>query len=97
DAPIAIFLHGIDKKKIIHHVLESTANCRDRIIAVLSNRRAKYSFSTKGKNFQTKVSENFNIESKKIIGISGIQGIKIFSIEKKPNETILTGIDLLGI
>lgn len=95
DRPTAI--HGIKKEKKIDFITQDLDNSKDRIESLLSSRRATFSFVTKGINFSSTIGDDLTIISNKLIGTSGQKIIKILSINKKQNETAITGSDLYGL
>lgn len=89
--------YGVKKIKHINHVLLNMSESKQKILDILSRRRLKVSFKTKGINFESKVGDDLEIISNKLNGTSGSKVIKIMSIEKSASDTTVRGIDLLGI
>lgn len=92
----ARYLHGISNVKVLEHLLASPDRISE-ILDVLSERRANYSFKTKGHNFSTILSDDVKIVKDNLLGTNTERTIRIISINKKSNETTLIGTDLLGL
>ena len=93
----SIYLHEMKKQKTINFITEDMTNSKNRIMDVLSNRRARVELTTKGTNFTSLLGDNFNILSDDIIGINASISIKILSINKKADETNIVGFDLYNL
>lgn len=92
----ARYLHNVIMSKTITHVLTDMGYAKDKIMAVLSNRRATFTMKTKGVNFDSNIGNDFRIESSKAIG-SGLARFKAMTIQKDAAETTIKGVDLLGL
>lgn len=91
------YLHKIKKERAFSVITKDVTNSKDRIENVLSNRRGKFTFTTKGKNFSSMIGDDTTIVSNKIMGTAGEKDIKILGITKTAEDTTVVGIDLLGL
>lgn len=93
----AIYLHEISRIKELEVLTLTNTNTAARIIALITRRRALYNFKTKGINFSTLLGDDFILTTSKAIGTSGSKSVRIFSTNRKANETILQGIDIASL
>ncbi len=90
-------LHGIERIININHVAEETTNTFTRLTSLLYERKAYYTFSTKGQHFESNLNEDITLGRDDIIGGSATRDVTIIEINKKTNQTDIVCTDLLNI
>jgi hypothetical protein len=90
------YLHGVEKVNDFEHVAAATTNTFTRLKNLLYERRALYTFVTKGQHFESVLGDDVTISRSDILGGSATKDVTILVLNKRPNETQITASDLLG-
>lgn len=90
------YLHGIDKTIRFRHVLESMSTRLTSIFNSRKERKAKYFLTTKTKNLDTIIGEDFNLTYKIISGDS-TRSMKIVSLNKGPGAAEIILDDYMSV
>ncbi len=91
------YLHDIDKVKDIEHLAADTTNTFTRLKSLLYERRAIYSFSTKGQHFESVLNEDVTLSRDDIIGGDATKDVTMVELDKRPDQTDIVCLDLLGL
>jgi len=97
DSPKAKYLHGINKTSRFRHYLEDYSTRATDLMAIRSERFAKYSFATKSVNYDSEIGDDILLEKSGLPGQVTSRPLKIISMNKKVNETTVEATDLLDI
>lgn len=89
-------LHGINKTTRFRHVLENMTSRITQLFGFRSNRYLKYNITTKTKNFDSIIGNNFILEHKNI-DASATSAVKILGINNSINNVNISASDLLGL
>lgn len=86
---------------IFQHVLKlngsSELSRQDEILAVLSRRRATYSYATSTEDIDRTIGDDVKIETDEALGDSGEADVKIIGIENTGRSTKVRALDLAGL
>ena len=95
----AKYLHGIDQKKYITHVLDNPTTRLQAMLSVLANRRMTYKYSVATRKLTATVGDDVTV-SNEVTGLPGGASsvdTKITGIRKSEESVTVTASDLLGI
>jgi hypothetical protein len=95
----AKYLHDIDKTENFEHVLESIADRINAIMAIRSNRRARYNFTTATVNLNSEIGDDILLTSDRIAGANGVttKQLKITSLQIDGKTVEVEADDLEGL
>jgi hypothetical protein len=93
----AKWLHKIDKKIEFKHVLRDISGRLSTLLALLSNRKAVYSFGNAVASITSDVSDNITLTVEPILGGSGTANLRLITVDRSPDSTSLQATDLLGL
>lgn len=93
----AKYLHGIRRTMQLRHVLDSVSERIDEMIAVMSERRAKYRFTVATALLNANVGEDITLSSNLIPGGAASDNLKMTSIEKSVDNVAVEATDLMGL
>jgi len=94
---VAEHLHGVKNTVRFRHVLEQITDRIADIFAIMSNRRAIYSFSTATKNLDSEIGDDLQLESDQLLGGESARDLKIISLDKSADRVDVEATDLLDI
>lgn len=93
----AKYLHGVRRTIQLRHVLDSISDRIDDMIAVMSERRAKYRFTVATELLDAAVGDNVTLSSGLILGGGTSDNLKLTSIEKTVDAVSVEATDLQGL
>jgi len=92
----AKYLNETEKIKEIEHVMFDT-NWAQRVINLLSKRKAQYSFDVAAEAIEDNIGDDITFSSNIVIGSSLQDNLTITSLKKSPEKITITATDLEGL
>jgi hypothetical protein len=93
----AKYLHGFEQRKYITHLLDDITGRIDTHLALLSQRRATYEFTTATELITAELGDDLTLSSNQVLGGSGSTNLKIISMDNNATKTIVQATDLKGL
>lgn len=95
----ARYLHDIANTDRFRHVLDSFSvnSLSDKHMNLKSNRLVKYSFETASQDIDSELGSEVLLENNIVIGDTSSQSVKIVTLDKTAQKTVIEAVDLLGL
>jgi len=91
------FLNGIEKTKVIEHVLRDVGTRFQEILNLISKRRITYSFDVATELADARINDNITLTGSILVGNELTRNAKVVSLKKSPSKITTQVIDLEGL